>query len=278
MSSTAWPHFGAFSYDFGRGETDLLISRFGELGLTAVQWGRELLDELLEEPEKVKPTLAALDAAGIEVVGLAGYRNLIHVDEATRRENIDYIRRCLELAPRFGSVVATETGSRHPDNEWLAHPDNDSGLVSDLLHEALDELVPFAEANGAVLALEGYVNNVLATKDQLADLLARYPTPALQAVLDPFNYLSRALLVRATDETAEFLSRFKDRFVLAHLKDVSPDGAEAGTPAFGSGVFPFPVYLEFLEHQRPDMPIIIEHQSIDTIAGTIESVHRMIGS
>lgn len=278
MSSTVWPRFGAFSYDFERGETDLLISRFTELGLIAVQWGRGLLDELLEEPEKVEPTQAALADAGIEVVGLAGYRNLIHPDDAVRRDNIDYIRRCLVLAPRFGSVVATETGSRHPDSEWLAHLENDSELAWELLHEALDELVPLAEANGVVLALEGYVNNVLATADQLAALLERYPTPALQAVLDPFNYLSKNLLDRAAEETADFLTRFKDRFVLAHLKDVSQDGAEEGTPAFGSGVFPFPVYLEFLEQQRPDLAIIIEHQSIDTIPATIEGVKRVIGA
>ncbi len=94
-------------------------------------------------------------------------------------------------------------------------------------------------------ALEGYVKNVVKTQSQLLDLLERFPTQHLQVVCDPYNYLSRTSPAQER-ATAELLERFEDRFVVAHLKDVDRDGAEAGSPAFGTGIFPQGPYLEFL--------------------------------
>ena len=74
-------------------------------------------------------------------------------------------------------------------------------------------------------------------------------------MLDPYNYLARAMLPAAERVTRDFLDRFEHRFVLAHLKDVSEDGAEAETPEFGTGVFPQRVYVEFLAERRPDLPL-----------------------
>ena len=59
--------------------------------------------------------------------------------------------------------------------------------------------------------------------------------------------------------TSRLFDRFEPRFVLAHLEDVSPDGAPAGTPEFGTGVFSQLPYLEFLRARRPDLDLIAEH-------------------
>ena len=97
-------------------------------------------------------------------------------------------------------------------------------------------------------------------------MLDRFPSRSLQVVLDPYNYLARAMLPAAERVTREFLDRFEHRFVLAHLKDVSDDGAEAETPEFGTGVFPQHVYVEFLAERRPDLPLVLEHLPLDNIA------------
>jgi sugar phosphate isomerase/epimerase len=266
MTAADWPRFGAFSYDFQRGQLDQLISSFQEVGLTAVQLGQGLLDEAIDDPQLARITRQKLADAAIELVGLAGYQNLITPDPDRRRRNIAYLTRSIELAPEFGTaVVATETGTRNPDSDWIADPANSSPEAWELLYDALDELVPIAERHGVQIALEGYVNNVLATTDDLQQILDRYDTSAIQVVLDPFNYLSAALLPAKETETRNFLARFQDRFVIAHLKDVSALGAEVDTPMFGEGVFPFPIYVEFLRDQRPDLPVIHEHLPFDAI-------------
>jgi sugar phosphate isomerase/epimerase len=79
-----WPRLGMFTYEFGRGEWDRLIETCRTFGLSAVQLGKPLLDECLEEPDRVPEIRGALEDAGISVVALAGYRNLVNPDANVR--------------------------------------------------------------------------------------------------------------------------------------------------------------------------------------------------
>lgn len=143
--SAGWPRFGAFSYGLGKDQLPDLIARFSAMGLTGVQLGSDLLDDALAHPETIPATVGALHAAGIETVGLAGYRNLVAADDGRRRENLSYLERCLEVAPTLGaSVVATETGTRNAA-DWQPDPENSSLATKSMLYRALEELLPVAE-------------------------------------------------------------------------------------------------------------------------------------
>jgi sugar phosphate isomerase/epimerase len=268
-----WPVLGAFSYGFDAGRWDGLGQTFKGLGLEAVQLGGDLLEECLTNPDAA----AGLGAHGVEIVGLAGYRNLVAPDPEGRRANIEFLERCLELAPALGApIVATETGTRNAEGDWTDAPENWGDEAWSLLHEALDRLVPVAERHGALLALEATVTNVLRTQGQLIGLLDRYPSQHLQVVCDPYNYLSASLLPAQERHTAALLERFEPRFVLAHLKDVDPGGAEAGTPELGLGVFWQPPYLEFLRDRRPDLPLIVEHLPLDHVPRAVERIRALV--
>ena len=264
--AAAWPRLGIFTYDFGPGEWDRLVEICLSTGLQAVQLGSPMLEDCLGQPEGIDSAVERLEAEGISIAALAGYRNLVVPDPGKRRANIDFIAQCLELAPRFGtSIVATETGTRHPEGDWTDSPDNWRPATWELLDDAIGELLPVAERSGAILALEASVKNVLRTAGQLIGLLERFPSPHLQVVCDPYNYLSKQLLPARERLTADFLLRFEHRFVLGHLKDVDPGGAEVGTGEFGTGVFPQGVYLKFLAERRPDLPLILEHLPLDHV-------------
>jgi sugar phosphate isomerase/epimerase len=271
-----WPRLGIFTYDFGAGEWDRLAEFCRLAGLEAIQLGNPLLEECLDRPDQIGSVVERLEAEGIAIAGLAGYRNLVAPDSRKRRANIEFIARCLDLAPLFGtSVVATETGTRSPEGDWTDSPDNWRAETWELLDDAIGELLPVAERSGAILALEASVKNVLRTASQLVGLLERFPSPHLQVVCDPYNYLSRHLIPARQRVTADLLDRFEDRFVLAHLKDVDPGGAEVATGEFGTGVFPQHVYLEFLAARRPDLPLILEHLPLDHVPATSRRVHEL---
>jgi sugar phosphate isomerase/epimerase len=271
-----WPRLGIFTYDFGPGEWDRLTETCRVMGLQTIQLGAPLLDECLDRPEQIGSLVESLEAEGISIVGLAGYRNLVAPDPGKRRANIDFIARCLELASRFGtSVVATETGTRHPEGDWTDSPDNWRPETWELLDEAIGELLPVAERSGALLTLEASVKNVLRTAGQLIGLLERFSSPHLQVLCDPYNYLSSHLLPARERLTADFLDRFEHRFVLAHLKDVDPGGAEVATGEFGTGVFPQHLYLEFLGTRRPDLPLILEHLPLDHVPAASRRVQEL---
>ena len=155
--------------------------------------------------------------------------NLVAVDPAVRQKNIVFLQKCLELAPQFGTAnVATETGTRHPGSDWNDSPDNRSVETWRLLEDAIGQLVETATRNGSILALEGYVNNVLARLDQVDALFRAFPSSRRALMLDPVQlHFARAVSV-ADMICEEFLRRYQERFVIAHLKDVAPLGAGSG--------------------------------------------------
>ncbi len=271
-----WPRLGIFTYEFGRGEWPRIIETCRRLGLASLQLGGAVLEECLEQPDGIGSVVAQLDDAGISIAALAGYRNLVAPDPATRRANLDFLARCLELAPRFGtSVVATGTGTRSLAGDWVDSPENVQPETEELLEASLAELVPAAERAGAILALEAHVETVLRSRVTLLGVLERFPTPHLQVVLDPYNYVSRHLLPAQERVTRDFLERFEHRFVLAHLKDVDPGGADVATIEFGTGSFSQEAYLEFLATRRPDLPLILGHLPLEHVSAAIGRVRDL---
>jgi sugar phosphate isomerase/epimerase len=259
-----WPRLGAFSTELDQWEP--LAETFVRLDLESVQLMGSLLDECLEDPGRAEAGRALLEERGIGIPALGGYSNLVAPDPAVRRANVEHVRRCLEIAPAFGCyVVATETGTLTFDGDWTDAPENSGDAAWRLLDDALEALLPVAEDRGVILALEAYVSNVLKTQAHLDGLLERFPTQHLQVVCDPYNYVSSDLVPVQERTTSELLDRFEPRFVLAHLKDVSPDGAEAGTPEFGTGAFAQRPYLEFLRTRRPDLDLIAEHMPLEHV-------------
>jgi sugar phosphate isomerase/epimerase len=256
----SWPRLGAFARDFGRGEWEQLGETFVRLGLELAQLDGALLDESLEDPATASEGREVLESRGIRIPAVGGYRNLVAADPEVRAANIEHLRLCLERAGALGSyVVATETGTMSADGDWTDSPLNETETAWSLLYDALEILLPVAERSGTILALEAHVKHVLKTRGQMVELLERFPTPHLQMVCDPYNYVSGDLVPVHEEATELLLDGFEDRFVLAHLKDVDAQGAETGTPEFGTGVFSQLPYLEFLRTRRPDLDLVVEH-------------------
>jgi sugar phosphate isomerase/epimerase len=246
------PVYGAMSDGAGDWE------QLGALGIGAVQLGGDLLARSLDE--------GIADANGLRVAALSAYRNLVAPEP-----DLAFVRRCLELAPALGTwVVATGAGTRSTEHDWADHPDNWRKETWDLFEAAVEQLLPVAEASGTVLALEGSWMTALRTLSQVIDVLDRHPSPHLQLVCDPYNFVSYELLPAQSRLLDEYLARFESRFVLAHLKDVGVDGEQTTRPEFGTGVFEQQPYLEFLRRRRPDLPLIFEHLPLDHVPAAIE--------
>ena len=270
-----WPRLGAFARDFGKNQWEELAEAFARLGLELTQLDGALLEGSLDDPSSAVEGRAVLESRGIRIPALGAYRNLIAPDPEVRAANIEHVRRCLELGAALGSyVVATETGTMSTEGEWTDSPLNATDAAWSRLDDALETLLPVAERYGTILALEASVKHVLKTRDQVLELLERFPTQHLQIVCDPYNYVSASFVPIHEEKTGELLDRFEDRFVLAHLKDVESGGAEAGTPEFGTGVFNQLPYLEFLRTRRPDLDLVVEHLPL----AHVPDVRRRIGA
>lgn len=266
--SNSWPRLGVMAHEllFLPDEVEHMIALMRALDVHALQLGTPLLEKIMANDALLAMWGDQLKTARLQLVALGAYRNLITPDRAKHEANVSFLQRCLAIAPQLGTaVVATETGTYSSQDDWSFSSENQEPEAWDVLCDALHHLLSVAEQNGTILALEGHVNHVINTPERLARLLEQFPTPHLQVVLDPYNYLGQDVLPRKEQVVAAFLRQFKDHFVLAHLKDVSQYGAESDTPAFGQGIFPQQLSLDFLRRERPDLPLILEHVSLTQI-------------
>jgi sugar phosphate isomerase/epimerase len=122
------------------------------------------------------------------------------------------------------------------------------------------------------------VHHVIKTPGHVIGLLERFPSPHLQLVCDPYNYLTRHTLPAQERIVRDLLDRFEHRFVVAHLKDVAVrDDGTAATPDFGTGVFAQRPYLDFLCARRPGLPLILEHLPLEHVPAARRRVDAMMG-
>ncbi len=261
----------------GYEDADAAAATLADAGASGIQIAWAGLDGWLADPARAARDRDVFAAAGLPVLALGGYRNLISADEDRRRANLDHVARCLRFGADLGiPVVSTETGTCNPDSDWQPHPNDQTPEAWDRLLAGVEELAEVAARSGAALALEGYVNNILGTVAGARDILARFAGAPVGLVADPYNYVSKALLPDQGEVLADFLA-LGDRFLVAHLKDVHAEGAERETPEFGLGVFDQAPYLAYLA-TRPDLVPILEHLPIAHAPAALARVSAIAAS
>lgn len=267
---------GIFTHYFRCGLAET-VRRIRALGFDTVQ----LVPTFADLPESsgagwCRRIRAAFADEGIAVAAISGYVNLIAPDEDRRRAARERLSRLLQQAAELGSPnVVTETGTRHPDDDWAPHPDNDSPATYAQLVDAVAEMARVARENGAVLLLEPSVGNVIDTPEKAARLLRDVASDAVGVVADPANYIDGSNLDRADAVMDALFAALGPSIRLAHAKDVRRfDGVAREThfhatdpalyggaeyPASGLGDLDHDRYAALLRRHSPDVPIILEH-------------------
>ena len=219
----------------------------------------------------------AFDARGVRFAAISGYVNLVAPQVERKRAARDRLARVLGLANELGSpFVVTETGTRHPVDDWAAHPDTGRPEVYDEFRDEIGAMTEIAHRHDAVLLIEGAVGNVIDTPAKIARLFADVPSPSLGLLMDPTNYLDATNLGdQARVIEGLFAPAIEGRVHVAHAKDVrriEPDGVrrehhnhlpvadpDAEWPAAGLGEMDYALYLGLLGRRHGDIDLILEH-------------------
>jgi sugar phosphate isomerase/epimerase len=273
--------------------------RIRALGFDAVQLNLEFADWRFEpglsSRAECRRVRDIFDGEGLAVAAIAGYVNLVAPDAERREGNLARLRAILAHARDLGSpLVATETGSRHPDDDWAPHPENDSPATLDALAETVAALARVAREEGAVLLLEPTVGNVIDTAAKARALLDRVGSPYVALVADPANLIDGGNIDRAAAVVEASLDLLAGPVRLAHAKDFRRvDGAprerhhHATDPVLYGGVeYPAPGlgdldcgrYLAWLAEACPDAPVIIEHTAEADAARALAYLRELHGS
>ena len=187
-----------------------------------------------------------VERRGMTIAALGGPINMVHPDAAKRRQGIERMATLIAACTPLGtSVIATCTGSRHPQSMWRHHPDNTTDEAWRVLKDTLEQLLPIAEGSGVALAFEPEVNNVASDAKRSRQLIDELASPSLKVVMDASNLFGKGDLPRMTEILDEAFDLLGDHIAIAHAKDLDHDG-DAGHLAAGTGKLDYRRYVSLL--------------------------------
>lgn len=217
---------------------------------------------------------------GIEICAVAGYINLLHHDQLTRRKNIDvfasFLRRMKTLGCRY---ISTETGSFALGGDWDFDPLNRTRQGREELRRVTDELLEVAAKEDVVILYEPYIANVCYTPEIGAQFVHEVNSPHLAMLMDPTNWFDVDLAQpgRVGEVLERGFAAERGLFRLAHAKDVIPaePGADKpGLPGPGRGIIDYAHYIRLLHAHGYTGPLVMEHL---TEADIPEAMHYVQG-
>ena len=200
--------------------------------------------------------------------------NMVDADPEKRRQAIDRLSMVIRAAKSAGtSVVATCTGSRHPESMWRHHPDNASAETWRLLRGTLEQVLPVAEAADVTVAFEPEINNVASDARKSRRIIDEMGSPNLKVVLDAANIFGKDDLPRMTEVLDEAFDLLGDHVAIAHGKDLDR-GGDAGHLAAGTGKLDYAHYVKLLCGLSFDVPIILHGLSEEQVPASAAMLRR----
>ncbi len=227
-----------------------------------------------------RKVVTTLERAGIEIVSLFGYYNVVDPDVKRRKSGEARIEALLASGNRLGCrLVSTETGTFNSQSEWDSAPENQTEQGYLQCKSALEKHARFAEKHGTVLAIETYYRNIISTIDRAERLFREVKSPALRLVMDPCNYFRKEDLSRMKPMLEAMFQKLGNQIVIAHAKDVKASAVSEDLPAAGLGVLDYPLFLRLLAQLDRPLPLVVEHlrrpdvaRARDFVLGNFEQI------
>jgi sugar phosphate isomerase/epimerase len=265
-----------FSRDTLEGALDAVVAH----GLDAVQFnpvllGGPSLPESLSGAERERVAAAHL-GRGIAMVAVSGTYNMAHPDAVHRAGGARRLAALIAAAPELGTGIVTLcTGTRDPEHMWRAHPGNEApDAWADML-VSVTAAVEAAERAGVCVAVEPEPGNVVRDAPAARRLLDEIGSPALRIVLDAANLLPPDRLPEQPRVLGEALELLGGALVLAHAKDVLPDGTVV---AAGRGAVDYPAYVAGLRAAGFDGPLVLHGLAEDEVDASVAHVRAAMSA
>jgi sugar phosphate isomerase/epimerase len=236
---------GIFAKTFPGTTPDVVIAAACAAGFSAVQYNMAC-SGLAPMPDAIpdaaaKAVSTAAGRAGVEIAAVSGTYNMIHPDPAVRARGLARLEILARSSASLDTALITLcTGTRDPDDQWRAHPDNDTPEAWRDLRTEITKAIAIADLYGVDLGIEPELANVINSAAKARRLIDELQSPRLKIVLDAANLFEAEPLQRQRDIVSAAIDILADRIVMGHAKDRTPSGAFTTA---GQGVLDYAHYV-----------------------------------
>ena len=222
--------------DQGSMSDDQVLAMLAGLGYGCIEYSLRHLNPRMMSRSQMREQVKMTESHGLTISEWVVQRELVHFDEAQRRNELDLTLDCIRTAGDLGiEVINCFTGPAHfmGIGSPVLHRDISEGQGWEMVQAAFDRIVPAAELAGVKIAVEAVYGMICREYYTLAELLRRYDSPSLGVNYDPSHMV---MCDNSVGWTVKQLSR---RIFHCHVKDV------AGVPGKVMGqTFLFPLLGE----------------------------------
>ena len=249
---------GIFAKTFD-GATPLdCLSQASGAGYMGVQYnmacsGLAAMPDRISVEDAIGIALAA-QTCGMQIAAVSGTYNMIHPDTAVREKG--HVRlavmasRCKAMA---APMITLCTGTRDPDDQWRAHPENATPDAWRELLRSMEIAIEIAERWDILLGIEPELANVINSAAKADRLLREVNSRRLKIVLDPANLFEQSTLMEQHSLVSAAIDLLGEHLAMCHAKDRAKDGSFC---AAGKGIVDFAHYVGCLKAAGFDGPLV----------------------
>lgn len=269
---------GIFAKTFPGSEPQAVLAAAHRAGYAVVQYNMAC-SGIGSLPQAIAPAMAAAVGAasaaeGVGIAAVSATYNMIHPDTAERASGRQAFAAIAAAAPVMGARLVTVcTGSRDAENQWRAHPDNQSAAAWQDLLDEFAQILPLAERHDLILGVEPERGNVIDSAARARRLLDTLGSDRVKIVLDAANLVDGAPQrdwAAIIEGAAEVLH---GEIFLAHAKDRAADGAVA---APGLGAIDFGHFVRSLHAIGFDGALVTHGLAADEAASAAEFLRETL--
>jgi len=220
------------SGSYGKQPVAAICESLKKIGYDAVEWHHGFFCPRSHTYDELKEMVSITEKSGLEISEIVVQQDLVMTDTEKRKDNIEYVKQCIEVFASLGiKAINLFTGpvpwNRHP---LIIGSGISEGDAWNMVLRAFREFVPLSEKNQLHLAVEN-VWGMLCHDFYTAKFLIDYfNSPYLGVNYDP----SHDILAGNMDVGWIVRQWGRDRIKHVHLKDA------VGTQIQGQFVFPLP--------------------------------------
>lgn len=218
----------------------------------------------LNDSDRIKAFADAFARHDVVIAEVGRWVNLLDIDSAKRRQNLQIVTDGLALADAIGARCCVDIAGSFSTKEWFGpHPDNLTQTFFDAAVENARKIIDAVTPQRARFCYEMMGWAMPHTPDNCLKLLRAVDRKAFAVHLDPCNLInSPEKFYRNADLLNECFDKLGHWIVSCHAKDLTWDVEmnvhfREVTP--GQGTLNYATYLRRLAQLPQNPPVMIEH-------------------